>query len=153
MGGKKTRIRFAELPFLSGRLYYTVYRNGIPIESFADSNLIVNTARLQMARLVSGDVDGRSIDRVAVGINGNVALVSDTEITDPFIKEVDGFEYPAIDRVKIDWKILQNEANGMAIREFGLLTTDGMLFARRIRDKPLNKESDISIEGEWIIIF
>jgi hypothetical protein len=46
-----------------------------------------------------------------------------------------------------------SEANGMAIREFGLLTANGTLFARRIRANPIYKESDISIEGEWIIIF
>jgi hypothetical protein len=153
MGEKKTQIKFSEMPFLRGRLYYTVYRNGVPVESFADSNLIVNTARLQMAHLVAGDVTGRSINRIAVGTNGDVPLLADTEITKAFIKKVDGFEYPAIDRVKINWKILQAEANGMAIREFGLLTENGALFARRIRDSPLNKESDISIEGEWVIIF
>ncbi|MDR0474567.1 MAG: hypothetical protein LBH43_12955 [Treponema sp.] len=147
------KIRHAEKGFLRGRLYYTVYKNGVEIETFADSNLIVNTARLQMSHLVAGDVSGRSINRVALGTNGSVAIVTDTEIANAFVKNVDSFEYPAIDRVKINWKILQGEANGMAIMEFGLLTEDGKLFARRRRDKPLNKESDISIEGEWIIIF
>jgi hypothetical protein len=106
-----------------------------------------------MAHLVAGDVEGRSINRIALGTNDDVALLADTDIADAFIKEIDGFEYPAIDRVKINWKILQGEANGMAIREFGLLTENGALFARRVRDKPLNKEVDISIEGEWIVIF
>jgi hypothetical protein len=53
------------------------------------------------------------------------------------------------------------EANGMAILEFGLMSDDGTLFSRRIREdengtpvnKPINKESDISIIGQWIIIF
>jgi hypothetical protein len=55
--------------------------------------------------------------------------------------------------VQVNWKLLVSEANGKAIREFGLLTEDGTLFARRIRANPIYKESDISIEGEWIIIF
>jgi hypothetical protein len=153
MPEKKTRIKYAELPFLCGRLSYTVYKNGIPVESFADSNLIVNTGRLQMAHLIAGDAAGRSINRIALGTNGDAPLLADTVIANAFAKNVDAFEYPAIDRVKINWKILQSEANGMAIREFGLLAENGALFARRVRDKPLYKEPDISIIGEWIIIF
>jgi hypothetical protein len=40
----------------------------------------------------------------------------------------------------------------MAIREFGLMTEDGTLFARRVRANPICKESNISIEGEWSFI-
>jgi hypothetical protein len=140
----------------------------VPIEQFEESNLIVNGARIQMAHLIAGDVDGRSIGYISVGTNGDDPVVDDTEITDDFTKEVDGFEYPANGQVQVNWKLLASEANGKAIREFGLLTEDGTLFARRIRTRsiydelgnllyresvPIYKESDISIEGEWIIIF
>jgi hypothetical protein len=52
-----------------------------------------------------------------------------------------------------NWPLAATEANGKEIREFGLFCTDGALFARRIRDRPIYKESDIALEGEWIITF
>jgi len=145
-------VRFVEQPPLRGRLRYTVFKNGVPIEQCEDNNLIVNGARLQMAHLVAGDVSGR-INQIAVGTNGADPTAADTEITDSFAREIDGFEYPEDGQVQINWKLLADEANDMEIKEFGLLTADGTLFARRIREKPILKESDISIEGQWIIIF
>jgi hypothetical protein len=152
-GQKKSGNRFVEETPLKGTLRYTVFKDGIPIEQFEESNLIVNGARIQMAHLIAGDVVDRSIACISVGTNGDAPTVADTAITGDFTKAVDGFEYPANGQVQVNWKLLVSEANGMAIREFGLLTEDGALFARRIRANPLYKESDISIEGEWIIIF
>jgi len=145
--------KYVESPALRGRLRYTVYKNGVPVEYVEDNNLIVNGARLQMAHLIAGDVENRSINRIAVGTSGNVPAVADAAITGAFVKPVTSFAYPENGQVQINWKLLTTEANGMAICEFGLLTVDGTLFARRIRSQPINKESDISIEGEWIIIF
>jgi hypothetical protein len=154
MEGQKERgNRFVEETPLKGTLRYRVFKNGVPIETFEASNLIVNGARLQMAHLIAGDAAQRSINRISVGTNGSAPAVTDTEITGAFTKAVDGFTYPANGQVQVNWKLLVSEANGMAIREFGLLTANGTLFARRIRANPIYKESDISIEGEWIIIF
>jgi hypothetical protein len=150
---KKSGNRFTEKTPLKGTLRYTVFKNGVPVEKFEDSNLIVTGARIQMAHLISGDGDQRSINSIAVGTNGDTPAVDDTEITGAFTKEVDGFAYPVAGQVQVNWKLLVSEANGMAIREFGLLTEAGTLFARRIRANPIYKESDISIEGEWIRIF
>jgi hypothetical protein len=150
---KNGGTQFIEQAALRGRLCYTVFKNGVPIEKNEDNNLIVNGARLQMAHLIAGDVTQRSINRISLGTSGAAPTVGDTQITDAFTKAVSGFEYPANGQVKINWTLLTSEANGKAIREFGLLTTNGALFARRIRENPIYKESDISIEGEWIIIF
>jgi len=145
--------KYVEQTAVRGRLRYTVFKNGLPIEEFKDNNLVVDGGKLQMAHLIAGDVAARSIDRIAVGTSGNVPTAADTQITGAFVKPVEGFEYPENGQVQINWKLLTSEANGIAIREFGLLAANGTLFARRIRDLPINKESDISIEGEWIIIF
>ncbi|MDR2419466.1 MAG: hypothetical protein LBD79_10520 [Treponema sp.] len=150
---KNSGARFVEKAAFRGRLCYTVFKSSVPIEEIEDDNLIVNGARLQMAHLVAGDVTQRSINRISLGTSGVAPTVGDTQITDAFIKAVSGFEYPDNGQVKINWTLLTSEANRKAIREFGLLTTNGTLFARRIRKNPIYKESDISIEGEWIIIF
>jgi hypothetical protein len=138
---------------LRGSFRMRVYRKGALIERYEDHNLIVNGARNTMARLVSGNVANRSINRIAFGTNGGIPTSDNTAITSPYIKPVGGFTYPAQGQVEIAWNLLTTEANGKAILEFGLLCADGTLFARKTRNKPLEKDADIAIEGQWILIF
>jgi hypothetical protein len=123
------------------------------IETFEDRNLIVNLARVSMAHLIAGDVAQRSMLSIAFGTNGNAPTVDDTDITNPYIKNLGSVVYPKIGQVRFAWNLTTSEANGKAIMEFGLLTADGNLFCRRTRTTPINKESDISLEGTWTIIF
>jgi hypothetical protein len=138
---------------MHGILSMRVYRSGILIEEYEEHNLIVNMARFQMARLIAGDTEGRHITHIAFGTSGTEPAAADTVITGQFAKPLSGFSFPENGKVQFDWELPVTENNGMAIREFGLLTADGALFARRARTNPINKESDISIEGHWIIIF
>jgi hypothetical protein len=142
---------------LRGIFTMTVYKeegaNRKIIETFEDRNLIVNMARVSMAHLIAGDVARRSMLSIAFGTNGNTPTVDDTDITDPFVKELGGVTYPQAGQARFSWNLTTSEANGKAIIEFGLLTADGNLFCRRTRTTPINKESDISLEGTWTIIF
>jgi len=149
---------------LKGVLECKVYRhaNGekILIEEFTDQNVIVNLARDQMARLVAGEFSDRHITKIGFGVDNTKPTVTDTELTDAFIKALDGYEFPGMGRVQFDWELATTEGNGMAISEFGLYCEDGTLFARRRREKtdgspadPIPKENDISLEGTWTIIF
>jgi hypothetical protein len=45
--------------------------------------------------LVSGDGSAEPINRIAFGTSGEIPSPSNTEITEPFIKEVICFAYPA----------------------------------------------------------
>jgi hypothetical protein len=138
-----------------GILKYTVFRNGIPIEDVEEHNLIVTVGRTQMARLLAGELTGRNITKISFGTNGTPPALADTMITNPYTKNMNGFSYPAAGQVQFNWNLTTAEANGKAILEFGLICADTTLFSRRIREsgKPINKESDISLEGQWTIIF
>ena len=140
---------------MEGILRYKVFNNGVLLEEVEEKNLIVNGARNQMARLIAGDFQGRNITKIAFGVSGTAPVVGDETLTNPFIKELSGFSFPEMGQVQFDWELTIHEANGKAILEFGLITEDDTLFSRRIRDngKPIHKESDISIIGQWIIIF
>ena len=129
-----------------------IYKSGVLIEETTEENLIVNGARDQVARLIAGNVTNRSINRIAFGTNGTAPDVANTAITQQFARPVSGFSYPAMGQVQIDWELPVTENNGMAIMEFGLLTADNTLFARRTRNNPIYKEPDISIEGHWTIV-
>jgi hypothetical protein len=154
---KKTGLgsRFIERGQLKGLLRYTVFKNGIPVETVEKKNLIVNGARVQMAYLVAGNGAGRHITKIAFGTNGTNPTLADTVMTNAYEKPLSAHSYPEPGQVQFDWKLETTEANGMAIMEFGLVTGDGTLFSRRVRENgtPINKAEDISIEGQWIIIF
>jgi hypothetical protein len=140
---------------IKGILRYKVYKSGVLVEEIDEQNLVVNTAKEQLARLISGDFNGRNITKISFGENGILPNEADTTITAPFTKNISGVIYPDVGQVQFNWELTINEANGKGILEFGLICADGTLFSRRAREKgkPLNKESDISIIGQWIIIF
>jgi hypothetical protein len=108
-----------------------------------------------MARLIAEEAAGKRITHIALGANGAMSTPGDTAIMEAFTKPITGFSYPSPGQVEIAWNLLVSEANGLAIIEFGLLCADGTLFARKIREKPkpLYTEDDISIDGQWTIIF
>lgn len=138
---------------VKGIFKMTVRKNGKVIEEYEDHNLIVNGARNQAARMFAGDVTGRPIKSIAFGTSGTAPVVTDTAITGAYIKDVEGFSYPDMGQIQTNWELGTNENNGMAIMEFGLLSSDGTLLCRKVRENPIYKESDISIEGHWTWIF
>jgi len=130
------------------------------IDEFENQNLIVDTGREQMAKLVAGEFGQRNIAKIGFGTNNAPAAAQDTGLTGAYVKPLDGFEYPKVGHVKFKFVLNENEANGKKIIEFGLFCEDGVLFARRRREKengdvsdPIPKESDISLEGTWTIEF
>jgi hypothetical protein len=158
---KRSRISFTDYleeqgkrP-LKGILRYTVFKDGVPIEDVEEQNLIVTVGRTQLAHLLAGDLTGKQVTKIAFGTSGVVPALSNTQITNAFTKNLLGFSYPAAGQVKFNWNLTTAEANGKAILEFGLICADATLFSRRIREsgKPINKESDISLDGNWTIIF
>jgi hypothetical protein len=146
-------MRIRDKEKVSGNFHLSVWKGGKLVEESGDHNMIVDGARVEMAHLASGDVEDRHIAAIALGTNGAEADTEDTEITEPFVKAVESVEYPAPGQVRFNWLITDGEANGMAIMEFGLLCADGTLYARYVREKPLNKENDFLLEGDWTIEF
>jgi hypothetical protein len=147
-------IKFVDkFPVMRGEFRMWVYRKGILVDEYEDHNIIVNGARSAVARLVSGDGAGKEINRIAFGVSGAVASPDNTAISSPYMKSFVGYSYPLAGQILFSWDLLTSEANGKSIMEFGLICGDGTLFARKTRKKPLEKDSDISAEGQWLIIF
>ena len=144
---------FVENVTMKGIFELNVFKDGKLIEKIREENLIVNGARLQLAHLVGGDGTGRTVTKIAFGTNGTDADPADAVIANQWSKAVGGHSYPDTNKVQFDWELYVTENNGMAIMEFGLLTADGTLFARKTRTNPIHKASDISMEGHWTIVF
>jgi hypothetical protein len=150
-------IKFRDYyPYIHGEFTVRVYRHVKGekklIETYEDHNLIVNGARSAVARFIAGDGIGNTVSQIAFGTSGSVPTPDNTEITGAYMKNLRGHSYPQLGQVLFTWDLTTTEANGKGIREFGLLCADGTLFARKTRNKALEKESDISLEGEWLII-
>jgi hypothetical protein len=146
-------IQQKEMIPMSGKFQLWVYRGGILMEYYEDRNLIVNGARTAMAYLVGGDGTAKNINRIAFGTNGGAPSTTDAVIKTAYTKNIINVTYPEAGQVEISWNLLAGEANEKAIREFGLICADGTLFARKSRAKPIEKDSDISLEGKWRLIF
>ena len=145
------KLEIMEKAVLRGHFRMRVYWRGSLIEEFNDHNLIVDGARALVIQLISGNGNGVYINRIAFGTNGDIPVPSDTGVTAPVIKTIDQVSYPAANQAQFDWSLATTEGNGKEIREFGLLCTDNTLFARKVRLHPIYKDSDIALEGQWII--
>jgi hypothetical protein len=146
-------MRIKEKARARGVFKLRVWKNGKLVEEDDGGNMIVDGARFQMARFVAGNAAGRRIKAIALGTDGTPPSPGDTGITAPFVKDIINFEYPDNGQARFNWLITTEEANNKAIMEFGLLCEDGTLFARYVRQKPLNKDADFLLEGDWTIEF
>lgn len=137
----------------SGVFEFTICRHGKIIEEYRDQNLVVDNYKVTHARLLGGDVTNRSITQFGVGSSGTTPVAGNTALTDPYLNAITAVTYPASNQVRFAFSLGSGEANGLAILEFGLLTADGLLYARKVRSVALNKASDISFSGTWTITF
>lgn len=122
------------------------------IETYQSENLIVDKGRESMAKLISAAPNPYYINEIGFGLGTTAAVVGDTALTTPTTKAFDSVEYPDATSVKFNWSLDITECNGMAITEFGLISDNGDLFARKVR-AAINKENDFTLTGSWKIYF
>lgn len=137
---------------ITGILHLQAIDNhGTELWRMSDHNLIVTGGYKAVAEALAG-IQGASIASVAIGTNGTAPASSDTGITDAAIVEVQSVEFPTPATVRFNFTIGYNDANGMAIREFGLITADERLFSRKVREA-IEKTEAMTIVGQWDIKF
>ena len=136
-----------------GRFILNVFRRGELIEVFDEKNLIVTNSKQIHAKLLGGSVANQSVTQIGFGTNGTAPAAGNTGLTGTYLKAVDAVSYPATNQVQFNFSLSSSENNGMSILEFGLFTAGGALYARKVRSAPLNKDSDLSLSGSWIISF
>lgn len=88
-----------------------------------------------------------SLTHVGLGTSG---APDATELTDAHIVPVSATVFPPDDvrKLWIRWVVPAGDANGLMIREIGLLRADGVMVARMVRATPIEKTADMEI-GEW----
>lgn len=138
---------------LRGEVAITAHdADGNEVYSFSKNNLIVMLGRQNLAQfLITGDTN-RRITTVGYGTDGTAPASGDTGLTGTFSKAIAGSTSPAANQVQFLFGLLGSENNGMTIRELGLFTAAGVLFARLVIT-PFNKVAGITLSGTWKIIF
>ncbi len=125
---------------------------GKVVETFSEKNMVVLIGKTNLTKLIGGDAAGKAVTQVSVGTNGTDPALSDNAITSAFTKNIDSVSYPDASSVEFNFTILGTEANGMTIREAGLILADNTLFARKTR-ADFAKTSANKLVGTWIIKF
>lgn len=136
---------------ISGIFNLQIFENGRLVADESSHNLVVNSGLTAIADLLRGITTGRSIESIGFGTNGDPTLPTTTELTGEFLKPYTSISQPTPGRLEVDWSLELSEANGLDIREFGLLTENGTLIARKNRDL-LQKTSALTLQGKWIIL-
>lgn len=135
----------------SGWFRLEVYENGVHKETFEQKNLVVTLGHQNIARLLGGHASGKKIEKISVGTSPTDPVLGNTTITGAFTKALGGATYPETNSVLFSFDIDNDEANGMVISEFGLLNTDNVLCARKVRAGEITKTSAIRLVGTWKI--
>jgi hypothetical protein len=137
---------------LKGIFYMEVIKNGVVIEKYEDKNLVVNNGRQIVMQLLGSADSNNKLTKISFGTNGTSPAGTDVAITGSFTKNLGVVSYPSISSVKFEWTLGALEGNGISIAEIGLLSFDSILFARKTREV-INKNSDIILNGSWVISF
>lgn len=134
-----------------GELQLFVYENEALVKAFKENNLVVSLGKENAAKLIGGIIGGAAITKIGVGTNGTATDVADNALTAPFTKDISSVTQPAPNKVMFHFDIPDTEANGMTIREFGLLTAAGVLCARKVRGEDIVKTNAVRLVGTWTI--
>lgn len=127
-------------------------KTGAILEDYIDRNLVVNGGRESVMKLLGEGTFNKRLTKIAFGTNSTNPVGTDTAITGAFTKALGTVSYPTISSVKYDWTLGALEGNGINIVEFGILSDDSTLFARKVRALII-KNSDIILNGSWTISF
>ena len=148
---KIVQTKTRESLLMRGELKVNVYENEKLINSLSENNMVVTLGKTNIAKLLGGDAAGKKIDQISVGTSNTSTAVGDSAITGAFTKAILSVAYPSAQSIQFNFEIENDEANGMTIREFGLLNTDDVLFARKVRGTDIIKTSAIRLVGSWTI--
>ena len=140
-----------ELTNIKGSLELKIFHKAKPMERICGNNLIVDLGKELLAKLLGG-FSAEKIAFVGVGTNGTKAAGDNVSLTGQILIPVIQANVSG-SSIVFRFNIDETMANGIKIREFGLFGNKGTMFARRIREKALDKDHAMRIEGIWTIQF
>jgi hypothetical protein len=137
---------------LRGHFKVNICRRGI-VTQYEDPNMIVELGKDAILKLIAGDGADRHLTHIAIGTHGDGPDPEDEALTNQWSKSLASYSYSSPQegkRVDFHWSISAGESNGIIIREFGLLSADGTLFARKVH-AGIPKDNETTLQGTWSI--
>jgi hypothetical protein len=131
-----------------GVLKLKYYNKGILVKEILGKNMIVNSGYNAILGSLSGSTTG-GIDKVQIGTSITMPSLDDTVITNP-VDIIITNKTITSGTIGFDFQFGADQGNGTTFNEFGLILTDGTLFARK-HWEPIVKIQDLSINGTWEI--
>ena len=123
----------------------------ILVLDYKEKNKIVNLGKEKILKLMVNDGTNNYINQIGFGDGTDAPNVTDTDLTNKYIKAIDSYSIDTSEnKLIISWNLSSSEAVGLKISEFGLFCAEGTLFSRKTRAGIL-KQSDTVFEGEWTI--
>ena len=148
-------MNFLDDGILRGQLNIKVYKiiDGIKtlIDGFEDDNLITISVLQLITYLLVGHPGNNKVTKVGVGDGTTEPARGDTGLSNAFIKSVNSYTFPSENSVKYKFAFNSGDGNGLLVSEFGLFSTDEVIFSRKLRTPAIPKDSDIIIEGDWTV--
>lgn len=128
--------------------------SGNLIEETTEENMIVNSGKRNLCRLLSGEgsASNRVVNKIGFGTDGSDSVATTTALTDSFVKALSVKTFPDDKSVRWSWTLEYSEANGKDISEIGLICQNGDLFSRKHRNV-IEKTDQLKLTGSWTIIF
>jgi hypothetical protein len=126
------------------------------VYEFDKQNLVVTGGKAVMAALLAYADADRIINGIGFGTGSAAPALTDTVLTDSFLKPLGGVSFPTANSVKWEWVLNFSEFNGNTLRELGLfsgLTSGAEALFARVVTLPTVKTSALRLEGSWKITF
>lgn len=150
---KKPSTGLSEKINPKGRVFMQIWNAaGDLLETHEFDNLIVNSGKQALARLLgSGNSDYR-VSQVGFGTNGTPPNSNNGGLLGGVLIKLLNTTSYAGNSVIYEYELLTSEGNGNSLQEFALITHNNELFSRVTRS-PIAKTADIRITGTWTITF
>lgn len=143
---------------VTGHVEFIHYRDGKEVARHEQNNLVVTLGRTRLSKLIGGD-ESAHVTKFSTGTGTTAPSAADTAMQtgvnitsgQPY-KSLDDTNYPAAGKVRFEMSLGTAEANGNNLTEYGLFTSDDVLFARVVRP-PFSKTSSDTLSIRWTINF
>ena len=135
-----------------GTIEYIIYKDGIAIEHTIDHNLVTNSGRNMLAKLVAGESTASPIAYIGFGTGLAPEALTDIQLENQLLIEVDNYVVSG-EQVTFFWTLRADQGNDLNISEFGLFSHNGTMITHQVRGKVVGKASDMVIQGKYILHF
>lgn len=138
---------------VSGRLKLRIEHLDGSVEHYDQRNMLMAyTVQRLIDTITTSEPDTDFIAQIGYGEGTTASTPDDSALTNAFVKNLSSLDTTTPGVITATFTLESGEGNGLSISEFGLLTTDDNLVARRTRDA-IAKVEGVRIDGTWTITF